>query len=126
MANNVKTDKRAWPAIWRGLKCRCPNCGQGWLFHHYLEQVEHCKECGEPLAHYKAGLFLPFIVITLIIHIVAIVMLDIELRGYGNPQVYLYVLVPLTLVLTFAILPSAKGAIVGLMWAKGWSDEHDR
>lgn len=126
MANNVKTDKRAWPAIWRGIKCRCPNCGQGWLFHHYLEQVEHCKECGEPLAHYKAGLFLPFIVITLIIHIVAIVMLDIELRGYGNPQVYLYVLVPLTLVLTFAILPSAKGAIVGLMWAKGWSDEHDR
>lgn len=82
--------------------------------------------CGEPLAYYKVGLFLPFVVITIVIHIVAIIMLDIELQGHGNPQLYLYVLVPVTLVVTLAILPSAKGAIVGLMWSKGWSDESDR
>jgi uncharacterized protein (DUF983 family) len=118
--------KRAWPAIGHGLKCKCPNCGKGWLFHHYLEQHDYCAVCGEPLAYYKAGLFLPFVVITIVIHIVAIIMLDIELQGHGNPQLYLYVLVPVTLVVTLAILPSAKGAIVGLMWSKGWSDESDR
>jgi uncharacterized protein (DUF983 family) len=119
-------DKRSWPAVWRGLRCKCPNCGEGWLFHHYLEQHEHCAVCGEPLAYYKAGLFLPFVVITVVIHMVAVVMLDIELRGQSNPLFYLYVLVPATILVSLAILPPAKGAIVGLMWSKGWSDEQDR
>ncbi|MBE7734087.1 DUF983 domain-containing protein [Devosia faecipullorum] len=116
----------AWSAIGRGIRCKCPNCGQGWLFHHYIEQVENCAHCGEPLAYYKAGLFLPFVVITLVIHVVAVVMLRMEVQNAGSPLFYLYVLVPLTLVLTLAILPSSKGAILGLMWAKGWSDEQDK
>lgn len=119
-------EKRVWPAMWNGLRCKCPKCGKGWLFHHYLEQNEHCANCAEPLAYYKAGLFLPLVVITVVIHIVAVVMLEIELRGDGNPLLYLYVLVPVTLFASIAILPPAKGAIIGLMWAKGWSDEQDR
>ena len=124
--DGVSVEKQAWPAIRRGLVCKCPNCGKGWLFHHYLEQVEHCAKCNEPLAYYKAGLFLPFVVITIVIHIIAVVMLDMELRGHGNPLVYLYALVPLSVIIPLTILPSAKGAIVGLMWANGWSDEQDR
>ena len=49
-----------------------------------------------------------------------------ELNGYGNPLIYLYVLVPLSVIVPIAILPSSKGAIIGLLWAKGWSDELDR
>ncbi|MBJ3787002.1 DUF983 domain-containing protein [Devosia sediminis] len=124
--NSDDTAKRAWPAIWRGVKCKCPNCGKGWLFHHYLEQHDNCAVCGEPLAYYKAGLFLPFVVVTLVIHLVAFFMLDMELRGGASPLFYLYVLVPLTVVFTVGILPSSKGAILGLMWSKGWSDEQDR
>lgn len=118
--------KSTWLAIGRGLKCKCPQCGKGWLFHHYLEQHEKCAVCGEALAYYKAGLFLPFVVITVMIHLAAVVMLDIELRGQSNPLFYLYILLPATLVISLAILPSAKGAIIGLMWSKGWSDEQDR
>jgi uncharacterized protein (DUF983 family) len=118
--------KRALPAIWNGLRCKCPRCSEGWLFHHYLEQHDYCSVCGEPLAYYKAGLFLPFVVITVVVHIVAVIMLGIELRGNGNPLLYLYVLVPVTLIASIAVLPSAKGAILGLMWSKGWSDEQDR
>lgn len=128
MADNGENDpeKRAWPAIWRGIKCKCPRCGQGWLFHHYIEQADNCAVCGEPLAYYKAGLFLPFVVITIVVHIIAFAMLDMELRGQGNPMVYLYVIVPLAVIIPLLILPSCKGGIVGLMWAKGWSDEQDR
>ena len=115
-----------WQAIWRGVKCRCPRCGMGWLFHHYIEQVDHCANCQEPLARYKVGLLLPLVVITIMIHILAFVMLEMELNGYGNPLIYLYVLVPLSVLVPIAILPSSKGAIIGLLWAKGWSDELDR
>ena len=124
--HGVSVEKRAWPAIRRGLKCKCPNCGKGWLFHHYLEQVKHCAKCNEPLAHYNVGLFLPLVVITVVIHILAFVMLELELSGHGSPLLYLYAVVPLSIMLPIAILPSSKGAILGLMWAKGWSDEQDR
>ena len=121
----TEADKRhpAWPSIWRGIKCRCPRCGKGWLFHHYLEQVDHCAVCNEPLAGYKAGLFLPLVVITVMVHVIGFVMLEMELSGRGNPLTYIYVLVPLSIIIPLIILPSSKGGIIGLFWAKGWSDE---
>jgi uncharacterized protein (DUF983 family) len=112
-----------WPAIWRGIKCRCPRCGKGWLFHHYIEQVDHCANCAEKLDGYKVGLFLPLVVITVMVHILGFVMLEMELNGRGNPLTYIYVLVPLSIIIPLAILPSSKGAIIGLFWANGWSDE---
>ena len=123
MASDDGKQRSVWQAIWRGLKCKCPHCGESWLFHHYLEQVDHCAACNEPLARYKVGLFLPLVVITVMIHILAFVMLEMELNGRGNPLTYIYVLVPLSILVPLAILPSSKGAIIGLFWAKGWSDE---
>jgi uncharacterized protein (DUF983 family) len=63
---------------------------------------------------------------TVMVHIIGFVMLEMELSGQGSPLVYLYVLVPLSVLVPLAILPSAKGGIIGLLWAKGWSDEQDR
>lgn len=118
-----EVDKRVLPAIWKGMKCKCPRCGKAWLFHHYIEQIEQCPVCDEPLAQYKVGLFLPLVVITIMVHILGFVMLEMELSGHGNPLFYIYVLVPLALIVPLIILPSSKGAIIGLLWAKGWSDE---
>jgi uncharacterized protein (DUF983 family) len=124
--SNLNDEKRSWPSIWRGIRCKCPRCGQGWLFHHYLEQVDNCPSCNEPLARYKVGLFLPLVVITLMVHIIGFVMLEMELSGRDSPLMYIWVLVPLSVTVPLAILPPSKGAIIGLMWAKGWSDELDR
>jgi uncharacterized protein (DUF983 family) len=118
--------KAVWPAIWRGVKCRCPRCGEGWLFHHFIEQVDNCAVCGERLSPFKVGLLLPLVVITIMVHIIGFVMLEMELSGRGSPLIYLYVLVPLAIVVPLAILPSSKGAIIGLFWARGWSDEQER
>jgi uncharacterized protein (DUF983 family) len=118
--------RRTWPAILRGLRRRCPRCGQGRLFHHYLEQVDTCPVCHEPLARYQVGVFLPLVMISVVIFIIAVVMLVLELNELGNPLVYLYVLVPLCIIIPLAILPSGKGGIIGLLWAKGWSDVQDR
>lgn len=121
-----ETRRDVWIAMWRGLRCRCPRCGEAWLFHHYLEQVDRCPVCGEPLAGYKVGLFLPLIVVTLVMFVIAVIMLAMELAGHGNPLVYLYVLVPASVVVLLAILPSSKGALIGLFWAKDLSDVLDR
>jgi len=53
-------------------------------------------------------------------------MLELESSGHGNALIYLYVLVPLSVIVPLAILSSSKGALIGLFWAKSWSDQHDR
>lgn len=120
------TPRRIWPAMLKGLKCRCPKCGVGKLFHHYIEVVEHCPNCGERLDRYNAGLLLPFIVIMIVAHLLVFVMLEMELAGAASPLVYLAVLVPLALILPLLLLPPVKGAIVGLFWSRSLSDELDR
>ena len=41
-------------AIGRGLRLRCPGCGQGRLFRAYLKQVNQCELCGEALGMIRA------------------------------------------------------------------------
>lgn len=116
----------SWPAVLNGMRCRCPKCGKGKLFHHYIEQVDRCAVCDEPLSTYKVGLLLPLIVVTLVVFVIGLVMLEMELGGHGSPLVYLYVLVPISILLPLAVLPSSKGGLIGLFWARDWSDELER
>jgi len=113
----------AWTAFVNGLRCRCPKCGKGKLFHHYIEQVDNCPVCGEPLAQYKVGLLLPLVVVTIVTHILVFAMFELERNGHGSPLIYISVLVPLSVIIPLAILPFSKGGLIGIFWARGWSDE---
>ncbi len=35
-----------WKMFTRGFTRRCPRCGSGKLFHHYLAMVPDCPRCG--------------------------------------------------------------------------------
>ncbi|HEV2515826.1 MAG TPA: DUF983 domain-containing protein [Devosia sp.] len=117
---------RIWPAIRRGLVCRCPNCGKAKLFVRFIEQADRCAACGEPLGQYNAGLLLPFIVIMIVAHVLILVMLAMEVSGRANPLVYLSVLIPLSIMVPLAMLRPVKGAIIGILWARQLSDEQGR
>ncbi|MDC9822644.1 DUF983 domain-containing protein [Devosia sp. ZB163] len=118
--------KNAWRAIKAGLRGRCPRCEKGDLFAGFLRQVEHCPVCGEHLGRYNVGLLLPFIVITIVAHVIIFVMLDMELNRRASPLIYLSVLVPMSIVVPLLIIRPAKGGLIGFLWARGLSDELDR
>ncbi|MDR3474612.1 MAG: DUF983 domain-containing protein [Devosia sp.] len=115
----IDTDKRdLWQAIGRGALCRCPKCGEGKLFRAYLKVNDTCPVCGEELFHHRADDLPPYISIVIVGHILIGVMLEIEMRFQDvNPMWYLATLVPLAIVMPLALLPSIKGAVVGLQWA---------
>lgn len=120
-------DKRlVWPAIRRGLLCKCPRCGKGKLFPGFLDQYEYCPACGEPLARDSVGLLLSFLVVMIVASVIILVMLAMEVSGGASPLVYLFVLVPLSVLVPFAILRPAKGAIIALLWARQLSDQQQR
>lgn len=105
------------PAILNGLRCRCPRCGQGKLFRAYLKVVDHCPNCGEELFHHKADDMPPYIAIVIVGHILIGLMLHLEMEYAIAPIWYVATLVPAALILPLVMLPSIKGAVVGLQWA---------
>src|SRR6185437_189181 len=107
-----------WRAMARGALCRCPNCGKGKLFRAYLKVNDTCPVCGEELFHHRADDLPPYISIVIVGHILIGAMLEMEMRFNDvNPMYYVATLVPLAIVLPLALLPSIKGAVVGLQWA---------
>ena len=104
-------------SMWRGALCRCPHCGQGKMFRAYLKTVEQCKVCGEELSHHRADDFPPYIAITIVGHIIIFLMLHLDMTYHVQPITYVVTMVPLAIVLPLIMLPSIKGAIVGLQWA---------
>jgi uncharacterized protein (DUF983 family) len=104
-------------AMWRGFLRRCPACGQGRLFQGYLKVSPRCDHCGEDLQHQRADDAPAYFTITIVGHVVIPLVIVAEL-GWQLPYWLHGVLwLPLTLGLTFWLMPRVKGAIVGLQWA---------
>jgi uncharacterized protein (DUF983 family) len=114
----VDTEKRELlPAILNGMRCRCPKCGEGKLFRAYLKVADRCDNCGEEFFHHKADDLPPYIAIVVVGHIIVGLMLHLEMEYSIAPIWYVATLVPAALILPLAMLPSIKGAVVGLQWA---------
>ena len=105
------------PAIVNGLRCRCPKCGEGKLFRAYLKVNDRCPNCGEEFFHHKADDLPPYLAIIIVGHVIIGLMMHLEMEYAIAPIWYVVTMVPAALILPLAMLPSLKGAVVGLQWA---------
>lgn len=120
MAVEVQTfreQRSVGKAILNGLMCRCPNCGKGKLLHKYLRVIDACSNCGEKLSSARADDFPPYIAIFIVGHVLVGWMLHAEMSGPVDPMFYVWTMLPLAIVLPLLMLPSIKGAVIGLQWA---------
>ncbi len=106
-------------AITRGLRRRCPCCGEGNAFRGYLRPVEMCAVCNTQLGSIRADDFPPYLTIFLVGHIVVPLALIAEQNWSWSIQLHMWIWLPLTLALLLVILPFMKGAAIGLMWRLG-------
>ena len=113
----VREQRSLWKAIGNGVMCRCPNCGKGKLFRSYLKINDTCSECGEKLSSARADDFPPYIAIFIVGHVLVGWMLHAEMSGPVDPMFYVWTMIPAAILLPLIMLPSIKGAVVGLQWA---------
>jgi uncharacterized protein (DUF983 family) len=104
-------------SMWRGARCRCPACGEGRIFRAYLKVNDYCPECGEALYHQRADDAPPYVVIFIVGHIIIGLLLGVEKAFQPELWVHMVLWLPLTAILSLALLPPVKGALVGLQWA---------
>lgn len=116
-ATSAPAERPLGRAIKRGMLSRCPACGTGRLFRSYVKSVDHCAACGEDYTHQRADDLPPYLVITIVGHIVLGGYMATDLVSSLTTWQHLAIWVPITIVLSLLMLQPVKGGVIGLQWA---------
>ncbi|MET0445810.1 MAG: DUF983 domain-containing protein [Pseudorhodoplanes sp.] len=106
-----------WQAFFRGLRGRCPACGQGAIFRALLKVNDHCPSCGEALHHHRADDAPAYFNIVAVGHIVVPLVLMVETAYAPAYWVHAALWLPLTLILAFGLMHPIKGGVIAWQWA---------
>jgi uncharacterized protein (DUF983 family) len=117
-ASSALQPRAPWAAIKRGLRGRCPACGEGRLLHHYLKVNDTCPACGEELHHQRADDFPPYITIFVVGHVLGAALFALDDFYPDLPMAFHLAVWPiLCILLSLWLLPIFKGALIGYQWA---------
>jgi uncharacterized protein (DUF983 family) len=102
-------------AMTRGLRGRCPACGDAKLFWRYLKVQPRCPACDHDLARYPADDGPAYFTILIVGHLLVAPLLLFPIIWQAPAAVMVpATLIPLAVV-TLALLPVVKGAFIGLL-----------
>ena len=105
-------------AVKRGLRCRCPACGDGKLYGGYLKVAPACTGCGLDYSPQRADDGPAYIVVLLVGHLVGLALHPLYMWVGDNPMLMVAILCPAVIVLCLGLLPVVKGGIIAFQWAK--------
>lgn len=114
----TETERPTWPAVARGLRKRCPSCGQGHLFDGYLKVADTCPVCREELHHHRADDGPAYLTILVVGHLMAPLFHIVYSNFQPEPLVMASVFGVGTVALSLFLLPRMKGMVVAIQWAK--------
>lgn len=101
----------------RGLKHRCPQCGEGRLYRAYLKVEPTCAACGHDLSAYRADDGPAYFTILLIGHLLIAPILLFPIIWEASPWIVVPVSLTLLTTVVLAVLPRIKGAFIGGLWS---------
>jgi uncharacterized protein (DUF983 family) len=104
-------------AMMRGAMGRCMSCGKGQLFDGFLATQDACSNCSEEFHHQRADDAPPYFTITIVGHIIIPGLLIVEMMWRPELWIHMAIWIPLTIILSLALMRPIKGALVGLQWA---------
>ena len=110
--------QRSWlRAMGRGLRKKCPQCGQGALFKGYTTTHQTCDVCGLEIGGHRADDAPPYLTIMIVGHVT--IPLALAMKQLFDPPLGLQFAIwtPILIASTLWMLPVMKGAMVGLQWA---------
>ncbi len=121
---SVPTPRLALPAtlsaaILRGIKGRCPRCGEAKLFRKFLKPIDRCPTCQQDWTAQRADDLPPYISILLTGHVLAPVI--IYFGAIAPIPLWQAMAICLTLasILMIGLLQPAKGGTIALQWWHG-------
>jgi len=105
-------------AMTRGAAGRCPACGQAALFSRFLRPVAFCPSCGQDWTHQKADDLPAYLVVLILGHILVPLVVAVNLRFDVATGIQMILWPGLAAILAMLMIQPAKGAVIGLQWAR--------
>lgn len=126
-APEASTPERAlWPALAKGWRRKCPQCGNGPLLSGYLRVIPTCTVCREELHHHRADDGPAYLTILIVAHILTPGLFIVFTTWRPDPLTLFTIFAVGSTALSLYLLPRLKGAIVGFQWARqmhGFADQ---
>ena len=105
-----------WQAARRGLKCKCPRCGEARLFGRWLKPLPQCTACGQDWSHQRADDFPAYVAILITGHLMApLIIMLVNDYDLSTPAL-LAIILSLSVTMMLAMLQPVKGAIIAQQW----------
>ncbi len=113
MSDNAGPVERA---ILRGIRGRCPRCGEGTLFHGFIGLKPNCDKCGLDFSFADAGDGPAVFGILIGGFIVVFAAMVVEIAYQPPYWVHAALWVPLILIVTLGPLRPIKGVLIALQY----------
>jgi uncharacterized protein (DUF983 family) len=104
------------PPIGRGLRGRCPRCGEGNLYQGFLSLRSHCENCRLSFSFADAGDGPAVFVILIGGFIVVFAAMIVEIFYQPSYWVHAVLWIPLIFIVTLAPLRPIKGLLIALQY----------
>ena len=115
----VSLDRALRPALLKGWRRLCPNCGGGAVLYRYLKVHNSCQNCGQNLYHHRADDGPAYLTILIVGHILAPLLHFVFANFRPDPWILAIGFGTGCIALSLYLLPRIKGAIIAFQWARG-------
>jgi uncharacterized protein (DUF983 family) len=99
-----------------GLRCRCPNCGEGRVFRGFLRFKDQCEACGADLTVADVGDGASFFVMWAALVLIAPAAMVFELLVRPPTWVHIILWPPVIVVVCLFLLRPFKATLFALQW----------
>jgi len=99
-----------------GLRCRCPNCGEGRLYRGFLAFKTRCEACGADLSIADAGDGPAFFVMFAALIVIVPAAMLVELAFHPPVWVHILLWPPVIFGFCIALLRPFKATLFALQW----------
>ena len=106
-------------ALLRGIRGRCPRCGEAKLFGKFLNPIAVCPRCHQDWSHHQADDMPPYISILITGHVLVPVIIYFGAVSEMSMWQALAICLVLASGLMIALLQPAKGGVIALQWWHG-------
>ncbi len=114
----INNERETWPAVVKGFRCKCPNCGIGKLLHSYLKVNDTCAHCGQELHHHRADDGPAYLTILIVGHLMAPALHVTFVQFRPEPLTLFLIFALGCLALSLYLLPRMKGIVIAYQWAR--------
>lgn len=113
-------------ALSAGLRCRCPRCGKGRLFAGFLTLRPNCESCGFNYNATDAADGPAFFVMSIVGFVIVGMAMWVEFTYTPPFWLHLVLWLPLTVILSLALIRPAKGLMIAVQYRHKAQEERFR